>query len=260
MKKIVKKFSAISFRKLDTIRRHLDFSTCLKYWLANLGTNVRVEISGVKLIVRRGTPDLAVAIHCLNGEFEVLRHLLPANYKGNILDAGGYIGTSAIALNKVFPKANIIVIEPSDANIKILKKNVANIDNIKVVHGALVAETTETIALRNLGTGEWGFSIVEQPLDLEATEILHQTPAYTISELIGPDENIGLLKLDIEGGEADIIKRDRKTLNSIPIVFAELHDRIVNGCTDLFLEFSEDRILVKDQGEKYLSISRDKFP
>ena len=46
--------------------------------------------------------------------------------------------------------------------------------------------------------------------------------------LLDKREKIGLLKLDIEGGEFDLLKR-YETLKKIPVVFAELHDRIITG-------------------------------
>lgn len=229
----------------------------LKYGLAASGSEVLVNIKGTNVVVRKGTPDLRVAIDCLSGEFEVLRYLLPHGYDGNIVDAGGYIGTSAIALHNIFPQANITVIEPSVANLEVLKKNVAGIGNIKIVHGALVGKSAGTINLKNRGTGEWGFTIVEAPKDKSDASVLHETQAFTLKDLIASSGGIGLLKMDIEGGEVDLLKHDLETLNSIPVVYAELHDRIIDGCTDLFFNYSSDRVLIKDKGQKYLSISRE---
>ena len=65
-----------------------------------------------------------------------------------------------------------------------------------------------------------------------------------------------MLKLDIEGGELSLLENDMESLRNIDAVFAELHDRITPGCVDKFFEFSKDRILIKDKGEKYLSVKR----
>ena len=77
-----------------------------------------------------------------------------------------------------------------------------------------------------------------------------------LKDLLEPREEIGLLKLDIEGGEYDLLKNDIKTLEKIPVVFAELHDRIISGCKEMYFKFSKKRILIKDRSEKYLSIKR----
>ena len=65
--------------------------------------------------------------------------------------------------------------------------------------------------------------------------------------------------MDIEGGELDLLKNDSKSLDKIPIIFIELHDRIVNGCTKEFMAFSKKRLVIKSGGEKFLSISRDVY-
>ena len=84
-----------------------------KYRSAPKGKLIKIVIKGHTITVRKGTPDLGVAVSCLSGEFEILRYLLPENYDGIIVDAGGYIGTATIALKDIFPSAKLVVIEPS---------------------------------------------------------------------------------------------------------------------------------------------------
>ena len=67
---------------------------------------------------------------------------------------------------------------------------------------------------------------------------------------------IGLLKLDIEGGELSLLENDMDSLTDIEVVFAVLHDRIMPGCVQKFIKFSKNRVLVKDKREKFLSIKR----
>ena len=228
----------------------------LKYFLSSKGKRVELVIRGHAITVRKGTTDLEVTASCLGGEFEVLRYLLPANYDGVIIDAGGYIGTASIALRDIFPKAKLIVIEPSSDNLELLKINLANLENVDVVHGALVGSTEKTINLNNRGTGEWGFTVVAKPSDVSDAPHIQKIPAFRLSDLISTDEKIGLLKLDIEGGELNLLENDMEVLKNIDVVFAELHDRIAPGCVQKFFEFSHDRILIKDKGEKFLSVRR----
>ena len=249
------KFVKLTYHQLRFLTK-IGFSAYVKYSLASSGSELKVTIADNPVTIRKGTPDLKVAVSCLTGEFEILRYLLPKDYKGVIVDAGGYIGTSAIALHKMFPLANIVVVEPSQDNLNVLKKNVKSIENIKVVYGALVGRDQKSISLKNRGTGEWGFSVVENPKDTPSAEFLQETPAFKLADLVDDGAEIGLLKLDIEGGEVDLMTEDMLSLQKIPVVFAELHDRIIDGCEELFFKFSENRILIKDKGEKFLSISR----
>jgi FkbM family methyltransferase len=233
----------------------IGWSSYLIYRLSGSGVEIFVKINGMPVIVRKGTRDLSIAISSLTGEFELLRHLLPADFSGIIIDAGGYIGTSAMALHDLYPQAQVIVVEPSVENLKMLRKNVGCISRVKIVHGALVGGEFKSITLRNRGT-ECGFTTVENPKDQIDAAVLHETPAFRIRDLIEPDQEIGLLKLDIEGGEVDLMKNDLDGLNKVPIIFAELHDKIIEGCTDMFFSLSADRILIKSDGEKFLSIKR----
>tara|TARA_B100001057_G_scaffold216806_1_gene217062 strand:+ start:1508 stop:2251 length:744 start_codon:yes stop_codon:yes gene_type:complete len=245
-----------NFLKQIRLAKKIGFSSYLQYRLAKPGAQLKVEISRKKIFIRKGTPDLGVAISCFSGEFDIVKYLFPKDYSGIIVDAGGYIGTSAIALKQIYPKAKIIVIEPSQNNLAILKKNLEGISNIRIVYGALIGTSQKTITLKNRGTEEWGYTVVSKPLDNPNAKPLQKTPAFLLKDLLGQHEKIGLLKLDIEGGEYDLLKNDIKTLKKIPVVFAELHDRIISGCEEMYFKFSKNRILIKDRGEKYLSIKR----
>jgi FkbM family methyltransferase len=234
----------------------LGIANFFKYVSTSKGKLAKLVFKGHTIAIRKGTPDLGVAVSCMNGEFEILRHLLAENYDGIIVDAGGYIGTATIALKDIFPSAKLIVIEPSSENIAVLRQNVANLHNVEVIHGALLGTPETSIRLNNRETGECGFSVVANPNDNQRAPFLEETPAFRLSDLVKEEEKIGLLKLDIEGSEFSLFEHDIETLRNIDVVFAELHDRIIPGCMDKFVEFSRDRILKKSNGEKYLSIKR----
>lgn len=215
-----------------------------------------LTLKGHRILVRKGTPDLEVAVSCLFGEFQTLRYLLPPNFSGVIVDAGGYIGTAAIALRDIYPNAKLIVIEPSPDNLTILKSNLDTFDNVVVIEAALVGRHTPNVKLNNRDTGEWGFTIVPNPADNSNPTLIGTVDTVQLSDIAEQHGEIRLLKLDIEGGEFDLFKHDFLSLSNIDIVFAELHDAIVDGCTTSFLEVFRDRVIVKDKGEKYLAVRR----
>ena len=250
--KIIANFLLMQLRYITIF----SFADYLHYRFAPKGSTVKLCIHGHNITVRKGTPDLGVAISCLSGEFESLRYLFQKSFDGIIVDAGGYIGTATIALRAMFPKAKIIILEPSEHNIKVLRENIAELENVHLVQGALVGTRERTVRLNDRGTGEWGFTIVPDPLDNREAKNIQTVNAFRLCDLISENEKIGLLKLDIEGGELSLLEHDAEALSATDVVIAELHDRIVPGCLQKFLEFSSDRILVKDAGEKYLSIKR----
>ena len=230
----------------------------LSYKIGRRGKLMCLDLGGQNVWVRKKTRDLSVAINSLIGEneFHACLDYFPKEYNGVIVDAGGYIGTTTLALRSLFPMAKIIIIEPSLENLNSIKQNLTNINNIEIVHGALVGSEIESVELKDTRTGEWGFTIVSNPkINLNAKK-LHDTPAYTLERLCINLQEIGILKLDIEGGEYDLLKNDLASLEKIPIIYAELHDSFIDGCSELFFSFSKNRNLFKDGGEKYISIKK----
>ena len=227
-----------------------------KYLFTPNGGKLSLLIKGNRIYIRKGTPDLNVAISCFYGEYEILRYLFPPNYNGLFIDAGGYIGTSTLCLKSMFPNSKIIVIEPSKENLLMLKENLNYTNDVKIVHGALVGTEAKSIKLFNRNTGHWGYTVVTKPKDRPNSLPMYEVPSYRLSDLIPVNTTIGLLKLDIEGGELSLLSNEINAMKNIKVVFAELHERIAPGCEEKFFEFSKDRILIKDFYEKFLSIKK----
>ena len=215
---------------------------------------IRISINNNNIWIRKNSTDLQVAIDSLTGEFNVLKDYIDSDFSGVIIDAGGYIGSATLALKNLFPHAKIICIEPSLKNFQILKKNLSQIKDVQLIFGALVGIKRNKVVLKDRMTGNWGFSIASDTHDTSYKAELNEAPAYTISQLGVRIEDIGILKLDIEGGEYELFKEDSKTLKKIPIIFVELHERIVRGTEKAFYNFSSNRLTIKNKGEKYISI------
>ena len=241
--------------KILILPTRIGIKNSLHYVLADSKKLVSINLNKRKIYIRKSSPDIKVLYHSLFGELDILKKYCPKNYSGLIIDAGGYIGTTAIALRELFPNSKIIVLEPSGENLYILKKNLAGIKNIKIIHGALVGKKIKSVALQNIFNGQWGFTVVKKTNS--NFKIIEKVPAYTLSQLLGKGEKIGILKLDIEGGEYGLIKNDSKTLSKIDYIYAELHDEVKDNCSKIFFQFSKKRTLIKDRGEKYLSVSNN---
>lgn len=229
----------------------------LKFFVSPPGALVLIKIAGIDLWVRKGTPDMEVAISTFTGEFEVLRFVLPRHFDGLIVDAGGYIGTAAIALHQMFPEATVVSIEPSHDNLEILRKNVEAFPKIEIVHGALVENSLDKVVLLDPGEQEWGFTTAPGHAGSSKGKILDEVPALTLQSLVEKWGKIGIVKLDIEGGELEILSAAPEALKASSAVFVELHERYLPGCQDAFWAFAADRIVINDAGEKFLAISRE---
>ncbi len=204
----------------------------------------------------RGTPDLDVAATSLKEEFEPLRFILSRKFDGLIVDAGGYIGTAAIALHRLFPDAQVVTIEPSEDNFSVLTKNVRNFPNIHPIHGALVGSKVDKVRVMDPGEKEWGFTTTPTHKGSQKGNFLGHVTAFRLNDFVEKYGHIGIVKLDIEGGELDIFENAGSALHQSTAVFVELHERFVPGCTDAFWKFAKDRIVVKDSGEKFLAVRR----
>jgi FkbM family methyltransferase len=216
---------------------------------------VSIRIGNRTIFVRPNTPDIEVTVTSLGDEFEPLGVVLDREYDGLVVDAGGYIGTAAIKLSETFPNAQIVSIEPSTENFEVLIRNIESYKNISAIRAALVPTPKGDVVLSNRGTGQWGYTIVDTPLDNPDSEAIESTPTITLDDIRRQfhEQRIGLLKLDIEGGEKDLFDNGGEALASVNAIFVELHDRIVSGCTDAFLKYSENRLNSNFGGEKYLS-------
>lgn len=219
---------------------------------------IHVRIDGISLRVRLGTPDLGVALSCFGSEFAPLRYLLQRDFNGLIVDAGGYIGTAAIQFARMYPSARIVTVEPATANFDILARNVHRFPNIVPVKAALATTSSPAVPLNRRASGHWGYTLTNTGADGDSA--VESTPTVTLGELRRQHEDrpIGILKLDIEGGEQPLLEEAGEELRAVFAVFAELHDRIVPGCTDAFKRFSANRVVSNFGGEKYLSL-RDNY-
>lgn len=216
---------------------------------------MQVTVEGHTVWVRPGTPDLRVAFQSLRSELSVLSDLLSPDFDGLLVDAGGYIGTSALKLAQMYPQATVVTIEASAKNFHILVKNVADNERIVPIKGALHSESGLFLNLVDRGTGAWGFSVATSGGTTTHSETV---PSVTLQELSDrfPHKPLGIVKMDIEGGEHALLSTHDMTLASADVIFIELHDRIVPGCTELFRAFSHERWLLNAGGEKFLSLRR----
>lgn len=220
-----------------------------------VNARIRVKAGDSYIFVRTNTPDVRVALSCFTGEFDEVLNAVPHLKHALIVDAGGYIGTAAMVFAKAYPDATIITLEPSSENFAILKQNVATYPNIHAMNKAL-APVPGTLTLRNRGTGAWGFTLVQKPDDQPASdiEVVECTTLHQIMADAGTS-GIGILKMDIEGGEHDLLTRDVSWVAKTDAICIELHDRVVAGCTDLYEKATSGRRNSKMSGEKYLSVA-----
>lgn len=221
------------------------------------GAPARLNFRGTELKVRPNSPDVLVVRSLMLGEFDeaISRVVLRSNL---VVDAGGYIGATGMLFAKAFPKARIVVLEPSTENFALARENTRDFPNVTVLKAALAAEDG-VVVLKDRGTGPWGFTIVNEAADKTAMAALGEVEAVSIPTLLKRfgAEGIDLLKLDIEGGEHDLLAARPQWVERCGVIVAELHDRIHPGCTAVFEAAMAGRRALPLVGEKIISLSPD---
>ena len=243
-------------KKLARAGRSRDGLLWLLFTAAGRQVPLRVKALRREIVIRTGSPDLQVALSCFQGEFDALLNAVPTLRHPLIVDAGGYIGTAAIVFAEAYPDATIVTLEPSRENFKLLQRNVAPYRNIIPINKALAPEAGK-LTLRDRGTGQWGFTVVAKPADNAASHPTDEVDCTTLDEVMRAfgAGGIGILKLDIEGGEHALLSRNTSWIERTDAICIELHDRIVAGCSNLYREATAGRRNLKMEGEKYLSIA-----
>jgi FkbM family methyltransferase len=149
-----------------------------------------------------------------------------------ILDLGAYCGYAAIFLARRFPNAEIVCVEPSAANFRVLTMNTSLLQNIARIHGAAWHQSTQLNLVERVG-GQWGSIFQESGAHTGSGE---STKAYTVSEIL---QLVGwtsadYIKCDVEGAELEMFSDPSSAtwLRGVGCVSVETHDRFKPGCAD----------------------------
>lgn len=218
---------------------------------------VRLGFKDHRIAIRLDTPDLGVALSCFGGEFDELISAVPVLRHPLIIDAGGYIGTAAIVFAKAYPEATVLSLEPNRNNFEILRLNTAAYPNIVAINKAL-SPVPGRLPLRNRNTGDWGFTLVSDPADAPSAEIIDTVDCTSVEALLEEFSfaGIGIMKLDIEGGEHALLASVPGWVSRTQAMCIELHDRIQPGCSEVFEKAVEGRDNFRMTGEKHISLQR----
>ena len=172
-----------------------------------------------------------------------------------IIDAGANIGTSSIFFARKYPGAHILAAEPKISNFELLKKNTQNYHNIVPIKAALWSKNC-TRTIQNRFTGHWGHTVSETENRTESTG--QKVNCVTVVSLMEEHgiESIDLLKMDIEGGEKDVLENSQVWIDSVDTMTVELYDRICMGCDRAFYLATEDFVKFEKHGEKVTAYRR----
>ena len=159
---------------------------------------------------------------------------LIADCRQPILDIGAHIGMFPLYASILNPNIKIIALEPEPKNYKLLKENLKqnHCKNVLTKQKAII-HTNETTADLYLSEDNHNHSTIK--IINKSTKKL-RVPAITLEKLIVQNKlnKIGLLKMDIEGAEFEIIKNmDQGTWSKIQNMVIEYHESEQSKSPDL---------------------------
>lgn len=149
-------------------------------------------------------------------ENEMLDYIRNMSISGTYLDIGAYIGTHSIFFSELCEQCNnVLAYEPVKANFNVLRLNTTKYPKIKIFNVAVGERNT--CCHMKLVKENRGMSFVSE------TNI-GKTRMITIdSQLLDYKNKIGLIKIDVEGYEFEVLKGAINTIDKHrPHLFVEI--------------------------------------
>ncbi|MBB4805382.1 FkbM family methyltransferase [Chryseobacterium defluvii] len=131
-----------------------------------------------------------------------------------IVDLGAHIGMTSVYLALKYPHSKIYAIEASSENFELLKVNTEAFKNITCIHAAAYFED----GMINFGNNELSYNqmISENGDPVKALSIETLMRTHDLS-------HIDLIKIDIEGGETELLSRNNSWLKLVDHTIIEIH-------------------------------------
>ncbi len=132
-----------------------------------------------------------------------------------VIDAGGYIGMSALYFKSIYPNANITVFEPDPNIFSVLSKNVEmnNLKGIFLVNAGLGKKNTFVDFYPDGADGGSMYKISD-----------NKTAKIKIVKLSSYiNQPVDLLKMNIEGAEGEVLEEVENKLHFVKEIILEYH-------------------------------------
>jgi FkbM family methyltransferase len=186
---------------------------------------IRLADSGRDVWIRGGSTDVPTL-------FEVWAkraYDLPIPPPETIVDAGANIGLATVFFALRWPGVRVIAVEPEQRNYELLERNTRGLAGVEPVAAALWSAPCE-LAVLDPGRGPAAYLI---PAAAAPARQIGTTRGVTVANLCDSAgwARVGLLKLDIEGSEIEVLDSSRSWIDRVDALIVELHDRILPGCT-----------------------------
>ena len=174
-----------------------------------------------------------------------------------IIDAGANIGAASIWFDSVFPNAWIQAVEPEPDNVSVLRLNAANHPNVRVIEAAIGSQSGR-VSLENDTKESWAVQTRRDPSG--TVDVL---TIQDVIDLVERPKRLFLVKIDIEGFEADLFSGNLGWLDEVEVVLIEPHDWLLPGAgtsrnfQQAFLE-RDFEMIISGENLVYLRVGSDR--
>jgi FkbM family methyltransferase len=251
----VGRYSQLTYAYLRDASSVLDFLTVMRVRLSQskisklvcpkpIVADVRLKsFGGVPVSVRSHTTDINVLSEIVvRNEYEALLRRHPPAKAEFIVDLGANTGLVDRWMAARFPGAEIVAVEPEPGNAAMLRRNVAG-QRVKVVEAAIGA-VPRTVRIHSY-LGEFAFTMVGEPAPGAP---FVEAPVVTLESVAGGAREIDLLKVDIEGAEAELFGDCAGWIGRVQMMIVECHGdyRLASLMADLRRAGADFEILEVD--------------
>lgn len=150
--------------------------------------------------------------------------------KSVIIDAGAHIGLSTLYFKRFFPQAKIWAVEPIPDNFRLLEQNVFEnqLSDVTLINAALSDSAGRTVLHQDSSEHHWqstasrysgAWNGAQKTTPIEVSALLLSDLLYEINQ------QIDLLKMDIEGSELAVLKEAEPRLGQVRQLIIEYHPR-----------------------------------
>lgn len=183
----------------------------------------RLRIRGREFPFRMRRSDLFTLGEILHeGQYD-LRSTLPE--APTIVDAGANIGVAALWFLAHHPGARLHAFEPEPENFRLLSANLGGMPGV-VLNQAAVGARDATVELHLASHGA-----VHSVADSSVGSRTVSVPCLALEGYLARHSvaRVDLLKLDVEGSEADVVAGLGPRLGDVGVIVGEMHERLVDA-------------------------------
>ncbi len=144
-----------------------------------------------------------------------------------IIDAGAHIGLTTLYFKQLYPTARIVALEPQKDNFVLLEKNVREnqLDDIELLNKAVAPKSGWITLNEPIGDDVWRSGTGVIPGGWRGIQKTREVKVEAMGILDLLEEQVDLLKLDVEGMEYEIIRNAKEKLRNVQHLIIEVHPR-----------------------------------